>query len=108
MRRIDLVCKMVAPLYVALLTAVFSTVTAVIIIAAYNLFALILEWFFIYYVYVRVPELAHPKCLGEEQVTESANPSWVSRWFYDLKIYYHHPTFLGGSIYTIKIDNILL
>ncbi|KAL6708850.1 hypothetical protein ACN47E_002257 [Coniothyrium glycines] len=58
MRRIDLVCKLVAPVGVGLLDG-YSTQLAIWVVFAQNAFSVAIEYYAIAQVYTAVPELAH-------------------------------------------------
>ncbi|ORX92577.1 hypothetical protein K493DRAFT_225311, partial [Basidiobolus meristosporus CBS 931.73] len=72
MRRIDLICKLVAPLLVACLTAVGTTIFAVIFIGVWNVISMVLEYVLIYKVYQLVPELSVPKGARVESTEDEA------------------------------------
>lgn len=60
MRRIDLVCKLIAPVSIGLLDS-YSTKVAVCVVFAQNAISVAVEYFAIAQVYAAVPELAHGK-----------------------------------------------
>lgn len=63
MRRIDLVCKLIAPLGIGLLDG-YSTKLAIWVVFGQNAISVLIEYFAIAQVYSAVPELAHGKELG--------------------------------------------
>ncbi|KAK9728370.1 hypothetical protein K7432_001158 [Basidiobolus ranarum] len=122
MRRIDLICKLVAPLLVACLTTVGTTIFAVIFIGIWNIISLVLEYALIYRVYQMVPALSLSKgnqarfstCENTEEeallntnvfkptyeaipgnpVQAVAQPSYLRQVFDDWIFYFKHPIFL--------------
>jgi iron-regulated transporter 1 len=60
MRRIDLVCKLIAPVGIGLLDS-YSTKVAVWVVFAQNAISVAVEYFAIAQVYAAIPELAHGK-----------------------------------------------
>ena len=68
MRRIDLVCKLVAPLGIGLLDS-YSTKIAIWIVFGQNAISVLVEYFAIAQVYAAVPELGQGKDLGNTTET---------------------------------------
>ncbi|KAJ4350911.1 hypothetical protein N0V95_004305 [Ascochyta clinopodiicola] len=68
MRRIDLVCKLIAPLGIGLLDG-YSTRLAIWIVFGQNAVSVLVEYFAIAQVYAAVPELGH----GKQQNTTAAS-----------------------------------
>jgi len=114
MRRIDLLCKLLGPLFIALMDGV-STQTAIIVNFAMNTTSVWVEYFAIDRVYRSVPELQEPKKNGleEEPDAESWNrpdadhspESWLTHsWKHvldltkkvivDFALYFRHRAFL--------------
>jgi iron-regulated transporter 1 len=61
MRRIDLVCKLVAPVGIGLIEGSYSTKLALCIVFAQNAISVVVEYFAIASVYAAVPDLARGK-----------------------------------------------
>ncbi|KAL9096792.1 MAG: hypothetical protein Q9163_006418 [Psora crenata] len=104
MRRIDLFCKLVGPLFIALIDGA-STKIAIFVTFGINLLSIPIEYFAIAQVYNVVPLLQGPKVLAlptvEGEASEpspSRSPRLVPRWTYVLyeifKFYYQHQAFL--------------
>ncbi|KAK5290618.1 hypothetical protein LTR99_011019 [Exophiala xenobiotica] len=108
MRRIDLLCKLLGPLFIALIDG-FSTKVAIIVNFAMNISSVGVEYFAIARVYRDVPELQEPKKRSHANQGE-ANPSQESEsrlahnWRHlrdimtksatDFNLYFHHRAFL--------------
>jgi solute carrier family 40 (iron-regulated transporter), member 1 len=60
MRRIDLICKSLGPLFIALVAGV-STTTSIIVVFAMDVSSLVIEYYAIALVYHDIPELQEPK-----------------------------------------------
>ena len=96
MRRLDLFCKLAAPLFVSLLTIKSSSFSA-IFLAASNIVSLPFEYFFIQFVYCRFPDLAvkHPQATPSEPLLTEffrVPRRTMSSW----KTYYRSPLFLAS------------
>ncbi|KAB8226727.1 Ferroporti-1 [Aspergillus novoparasiticus] len=105
MRRIDLICKLIGPLAIALVDGV-STKIAILFNLGMNICSVVVEYFSIARVYYEVPELqSKTKTYIESQNTESDQHNRVARlWNYwyrlaqkalgDFASYFRHPVFL--------------
>lgn len=108
MRRIDLLCKLLGPLFIALIDG-FSTKIAIIVNFAMNITSVIVEYFAIARVYRDVPELQELKKqprTGQENsngLQEHENRlahNWrhakaiVTKSLTDFNFYFHHRAFL--------------
>jgi iron-regulated transporter 1 len=71
MRRIDLLCKLVAPIFISLIDG-YSTSVAVWVVFGQNAVSVLVEYFAIKQVFEKVPELAKSKNQAEEN-EDSAN-----------------------------------
>jgi iron-regulated transporter 1 len=108
MRRIDLICKLLGPLFIALIDGA-STETAIVVNLAMNVTSVIIEYFAIAQVYHIVPELQAPKRnpYTEQQEHERLRKSesrlshnWnhinqsLKKSAKDFNMYFHHAVFL--------------
>ncbi|KAF2638274.1 iron transporter [Massarina eburnea CBS 473.64] len=97
MRRIDLVCKLVAPLGISLVDG-YSTKVAIWVVFGQNALSIMFEYFAIAQVYNAVPELAQRKtsepisATSTEAQTTSEPRSFLEPW----KSYIHNPAFLAS------------
>jgi iron-regulated transporter 1 len=74
MRRIDLSCKLLAPVAAGLLMSLKSTVAAAAFIAVWNALSTFGEYYFLYIVYRKVPALAETRYGGAEQFGHDRGP----------------------------------
>ena len=72
MRRIDLFCKLVSPLVIALLDG-FSTELAIFVAFATNITSMVVEYALIATIYKAVPSLAHSRVPPSARTDETAN-----------------------------------
>lgn len=80
MRRIDLICKLVGPLAIALVD-VYSTITAIIAVLGMNAFSVPIEYFAIATVYRKISALqARPGVSNNIDVSSSAMPEVPGAW----------------------------
>ncbi|KAL8367172.1 hypothetical protein RB599_010259 [Gaeumannomyces hyphopodioides] len=124
MRRIDLLCKLLGPLFIALLDG-YSTEIAIIVNFAMNIASVVVEYYAVARVYNEVPDLQQPKTKPTPQTTTPADtaaepasePGPESRITHNLrhfrdlvkksasgfKRYFHHraflPSFAGALLY---------
>ncbi|CAI6339726.1 unnamed protein product [Periconia digitata] len=98
LRRIDLICKLVAPLCVSLVEA-YSTRIAIWAILGQTLASVGLEYFALVHVYAAIPELARskntlltPTMLSGSEQTSVSLFSFATPW----KAYWHNPAFLAS------------
>ncbi|VUC29551.1 unnamed protein product [Clonostachys rosea] len=119
MRRIDLVCKLLGPLFIALIDG-YSTQIAVLFNLGMNVASVVVEYYAIAQVYHRVPGLQEPKhktkhqsdpetILPPTQRRERLSHNWdhvcsiFKRTISDFKIYFQHraflPSFAGALLY---------
>lgn len=122
MRRIDLFCKLLGPLFIALIDST-STEIAIIVNFAMNIASVLVEYFAIARVYYEVPELQEPKKkldpehpdVGSSQEPESR---WMRNWNHikqvmkksstDFNMYFHHRAFLpsiAGALLYLTVLN---
>lgn len=104
MRRIDLICKLIAPVCVGLLDG-YSTTVAIWAIFAQNAISVAIEYFAIAQVYAAVPELAakrnNQQPLASQQGTESVTPpntllDKLVQSVHPWKDYVQNPAFLAS------------
>lgn len=107
MRRIDLVCKLVGPLVIALVDG-YSTITAIIAVLVMNASSVLIEYFAIARVYRMVPALqARLAGLKNTEHASSARPELPALWrlgshcmvqirsiYQTVSDYIRHPVFL--------------
>ncbi|KAK9583590.1 hypothetical protein V6Z92_007726 [Aspergillus fumigatus] len=115
MRRIDLICKLIGPLFIALIDGI-STKTAILINLGMNVCSVVVEYFSIAKVYYDVPELQQPKpaANGGLSSRETEQQSFLRQcWsrccglaqksFGDFGFYFRHryflPSFAGALLY---------
>jgi iron-regulated transporter 1 len=116
MRRIDLLCKLLGPLFIALIDG-YSSEVAIVVNFAMNAASVVVEYFAIARVYWEVPELQRPKQEHQPPV-QSGSPqdsgglgrrSWqrlkvvVTRSATGFAFYFNHraflPSFAGAILY---------
>lgn len=118
MRRIDLICKLLGPLFIAFIDG-YSTKVAILINLGMNVASVVVEYFAIAQVYYRVPGLQEPK---KKKTKQSPDPetepverenrlshNWkhvqdvLKRTVVDFKLYFEHraflPSFAGALLY---------
>ncbi|KAL5352532.1 hypothetical protein ACLOAV_002480 [Pseudogymnoascus australis] len=106
MRRIDLTCKLIGPLFISLIDGM-STEVAILVNLGMNMASVAVEYYAIAQVYYEVPELQQPKTkLRDEPLTRTERRSrsvhsWrhvvrkvIQKSVLDFSLYFHHPTFL--------------
>lgn len=101
MRRIDLVCQLIGPLFIALFNDI-STKTAILANLAMNVLSVAVEYFSIAQVYNRVPGLQEPKKGATPEPAPANQPRtpWracrnlVRKSAGDFSCHFHHPMFL--------------
>lgn len=108
MRRIDLLCKLLGPLCIALIDG-YSTKLAIIVNLGMNLVSVIFEYFAIARVYDLCPALRRPKL--NAQLLRSTDPSanssqrfaYLDKAIIDFLLYIRHaaflPSFAGALLY---------
>ena len=108
MRRIDLVCKLVGPLVIALVDGYSTTTTAIIVVLAMNASSVLIEYLAIARVYYKVPALqARPAVSTNTEDVPSARPELPAMWrlgslfmvqtrsiYETVSDYIRHPVFL--------------
>jgi solute carrier family 40 (iron-regulated transporter), member 1 len=97
MRRIDLFCKLAGPLFVSVLT-IPSPAFAALFLAGSNLVSLPCEYYFIYVVHKRFPELAvKPPSQDHVPVPFLGRVvQWPRRTLLSWKTYYRSPLFAAS------------
>nr|ODN98551.1 hypothetical protein L204_02514 [Cryptococcus depauperatus CBS 7855] len=119
MRRIDLVCKLIGPLFIALIDGI-STKAAILVNLGMNVCSVVIEYFSIAKVYYEVPELQETKHSSPNfQRVEPAQHSFFVRvWraccrgvrqaLGDFGFYFRHPMFLpsfaGALLYLTALS----
>lgn len=109
MRRIDLLCKLFGPLFIAMIDAQSSQI-AMIANFAMNAVTLPIEYFTIARVYFDIPELQRAKIPLQRSIISEEEPSRTPKTFYntiykpiitmvkksvqDFALYFKHPAFL--------------
>ncbi|KAK3331709.1 Ferroporti-1 [Cercophora scortea] len=103
MRRIDLMCKLFGPLFIALIAGV-SIEVAIVANFAMNVASVVVEYFAIEQVYQNVPNLQQPKQRPTEEHTNPALTASESNWHHiraagakfvsNFGFYLHHRVFL--------------
>ncbi|OBT72440.1 hypothetical protein VF21_08246 [Pseudogymnoascus sp. 05NY08] len=105
MRRIDLTCKLMGPLFIALIHGM-STEAAILVNLGMNVASVAIEYFAIAQVYYEVPELQQSKTkprdelLGRTEHRGRFVHSWrnvrkvIQKSVYDFSLYFYHPAFL--------------
>ncbi|KAH7319287.1 hypothetical protein BKA65DRAFT_556709 [Rhexocercosporidium sp. MPI-PUGE-AT-0058] len=122
MRRIDLLCKLLGPLFIALVDGA-STEMVIIINFRMNVASVLFEYFAIARVYYRVPDLQQPKqrsrCDRQEDSISNECPSLLTHnWNHlkqitkksaaDFNMYFHHSAFLpsiAGALLYLTVLN---
>ncbi|KAJ5439607.1 uncharacterized protein N7458_010605 [Penicillium daleae] len=113
MRRIDLVCKLLGPLFIALIDGI-SSETAIVVNFGMNVCSVVVEYYSIAKVYDEVPELQEAKKSPPRHRVESEQQGFFVRiWrsacqgvrqaFKDFGFYFRHrvflPSFAGALLY---------
>ena len=120
MRRVDLICKLLGPLFIALIDG-YSTQIAILVNLGMNVASVIVEYFAIAQVYYRVDGLQEPKKKRRKrpdspdpQLSPTGRESRLShfsghvaevltRTIVDFKLYFNHhaflPSFAGALLY---------
>lgn len=111
MRRIDLFCKLLSPLFVALLDGV-STRVAVLVTFCVNIVSMLLEFFLIARVYKAVPAFADRSTQpelneGNAQMNRKMGSWKLSAMFHDLKMYSSQNAFLPSLSLSILYLTVL-
>lgn len=76
MRRIDLSCKLLAPIAAGLLMSLKSTIAAAVFIAVWNALSTFGEYYFLHIVYQKVPALAEKAVPTLERTTPALEPDF--------------------------------
>ncbi|KAI9782194.1 MAG: hypothetical protein M1839_005308 [Geoglossum umbratile] len=106
MRRIDLICKLMGPLFIALIDSV-SAEAAILVNLGMNIASVVVEYFAIAKVYYEVSELQQPKTKPREETLDGtpehegrSTHNWrhvqkvIQKSTQDFGLYFHHPAFL--------------
>lgn len=122
MRRIDLLCKLLGPLFIALVDGV-STESAIIVNFAMNIASVPIEYFAIARVYYKVPALQQPKKKPvmeslEAELLQTPKDRLMHNWNHvqqvikksasDFRMYFHHRAFLpsiAGALLYLTVLN---
>lgn len=115
MRRIDLLCKLLAPLFVSLLTSTIGYPLSAVVLLAIGMFTMVFEFLFVKIVYRKFSVLENPRPFGvhvpEMSEMEEARPAqpqteesywhhsqaWLRQQFQDWNEFVHHPIFISAS-----------
>lgn len=118
MRRIDLLCKLLAPLFVSLLTSTVGYPLSAVVLLAVGLFTMVFEFLFVKIVYRKFSVLENPRPsrpTPEPSEPEGAAPTqaetkrldwrrwlqssqtWLMQQLQDWKEFAHHPIFISTS-----------
>ncbi|QKX64027.1 uncharacterized protein TRUGW13939_11200 [Talaromyces rugulosus] len=113
MRRVDLVCKLLGPLFIALIDGI-STETAIIVNFGMNICSIAVEYFSIAKVYDEIPELQNAKKMPHRSRPEFGQQNFFARVrrtvfrgarqaLNDFDFYFRHrcflPSFAGALLY---------
>lgn len=100
MRRIDLLCKLFGPLFIALVDG-WSTKLAIIVNFSMNIVSVAIEYFAIAWVYRDVPALQAPK--QHTSTTNNSPRQVLHKFLSDFTLYFRHraflPSFAGALLY---------
>jgi iron-regulated transporter 1 len=102
MRRIDLICSIVAPLAVGVLSTVSNAAAASLAISLWSFISLFIEFYLNGWVYTNIPALHHKPNTGSDDnpASASSNPHIMSTAAI-FRAYYHHPVFLASFAYCL-------
>lgn len=103
-RRIDLACKLLAPLAFALVLSFAGLTRSLILVTSWNALSLIPESFLTQLIYRRVPQLAVPKVSSE---LRGAQPNPISEIFDGWKAYFDQPIFRSSIAYVLLYLTVL-
>lgn len=103
-RRIDLACKLLAPVAFALVLQFAGLTRSLILVTAWNALSLIPESFLTQLIYRRIPELSIPKVNSEQREIKS-NP--LSQVFSGWKAYFEQPIFRSSLAYVLLYFTVL-
>ncbi|KAL5636359.1 hypothetical protein ACGC1H_000355 [Rhizoctonia solani] len=114
LRRIDLVCKLVAPLFVSLLTSTIGYTYSAVVLLSISLGTAIFEIIFVGVTYKRFPVLAIPRPPGEETSMKwsingvgKAAGDWGQQQLKDWIEFIRHPIFLSSLSIALLYFNVL-
>jgi iron-regulated transporter 1 len=113
MRRIDLLCKLIAPVGIGLLDG-YSTKVAIWVVFAQNAISVAVEYFAIAQVYAGVPQLAHGKqvaSVSQQDVAPSSTHCRMAKAFTNIlhswTAYFHNPAFLASFALSLLFFTVL-
>ncbi|EUC66167.1 iron-regulated transporter, putative [Rhizoctonia solani AG-3 Rhs1AP] len=114
LRRIDLVCKLVAPLFVSLLTSTIGYTYSAVALLSISLGTAIFEIMFVGVTYKRFPALAIPRPLSEETCMRwsingvgKATGDWGHQQVKGWIEFIRHPIFLSSLSIALLYFNVL-
>ncbi|KDN34977.1 hypothetical protein RSAG8_11983, partial [Rhizoctonia solani AG-8 WAC10335] len=114
LRRIDLICKLVAPLFVSLLTSTIGYTNSAVILLSMCLGTAIFEIVFVGITYKRFPVLAIPRPPREVALMRwsvkgigKAAGNWSQQQMKDWSEFIHHPIFLSSLSIALLYFNVL-
>jgi iron-regulated transporter 1 len=103
-RRIDLACKLLAPLAFALILSFAGLTRSLIIVTAWNAFSLIPESALTHILYAKVPELAIPK---NSELIRKKQPNPVLQIISGWQAYFAQPIFRSSFAYVLLYMTVL-
>lgn len=127
MRRIDLLCKLLAPLFVSLLTSTIGYPLSAIVLLAIGVLTMVFEFLFVKIVYRkflvlgtprlsrRVPETSELEDVAPTQPETKSydwrrwpglSQAWLGQQLQDWKEFVHHPIFISTSFPSLSSINI--
>jgi solute carrier family 40 (iron-regulated transporter), member 1 len=100
LRRIDLGCKLLAPLFAGLLTSTIGTVRTVLVLGGIAIGGLVFEYMWINVVWRRFPILSTSRGRGRQEIRWNSPPfslvsleNWASSLWRDWGLFIHSPVF---------------
>lgn len=91
MRRIDLICKLISPVFISAIVLWVSSVRAtILILAGMNCASIGIEWFAARRVWMGCERLQSPKAIDTEQGSsgESGDIRKINRWGQSMKLFF--------------------
>ena len=118
LRRIDLICKLTAPLFVSLLTATVKYKTSVVILLGFGLLSMLFEFLFVKVVYERFPALSGPRPAraridGPDHARSrrilffTSSVDWVLQQVKDWKEFTRHPIFISRPVNVVAAAELI-
>lgn len=114
LRRIDLICKLVAPLFVSLLTSTIGYLRSAVVLLSIGLVTAVFECVFVGIVFRKFPALAVPRPRSEEsridwtvQGIRTGGKRWAMQQSQDWVEFVKHPIFLSSLSISLLYFNVL-